>query len=95
MITVRRCLAAAVLVGLPAIASAASGASDSRYCDALIGRFNAYASNMSDWQHTNHPSEATVDRAILDCQAGDTAEGIPPLEKALRDAGIGLPARNI
>ena len=94
MKSLKLCLIAGMALGLPlASAAAASRMSDAKYCDALIGRYNAYASNLADWRRSGRSSAAEVNAAIANCEAGDTAAGIPTLEKALRTVGIGLPAR--
>jgi hypothetical protein len=95
MKSLRLCLIAGLAAGLPLAGPvAASPTSDAKYCTALIGRYNAYASNLAEWRRSRGWSNAgEVSAAIADCEAGDTAAGIPTLEKALRTIGIGLPAR--
>lgn len=94
MKSLKLCLIAGVALGLPlASAVAAPRMSDAKYCDELIGRYNAYASNLADWRRSGLSNAGEVNAAIADCEAGDTADGIPILEKALRTVGIGLPAR--
>ena len=96
MKSLKLCLIAGIALGLPfASAVAASRMSDATYCDALIGRYNAYASNLADWRRSSRLLNASeVNAAIASCEAGDTAAGLPPLEKALRTVGIGLPAHS-
>jgi len=94
MKSLKLCLIAGMVIGLPlAGAVAASSMSDTKYCDALINRYNAYASNLADWRRSGRSNAAEVGAAIANCTAGDAAAGIPTLEKALRTIGIGLPAR--
>lgn len=94
MRSLKLCLIAGVALGLPlASAAAASPVPDAKYCDALIARYHAYASNLEEWRRSGRSSAAEVSAAIANCEAGDTAAGIPTLEKALRTIGIGLPAR--
>jgi hypothetical protein len=90
------CLIAGLAAGLPlAGVVAATPMSDTKYCDALIGRYNGYASNLAEWRRSRGWSTAAeVSAAIARCEAGDTAAGIPTLEKTLRTIGIGLPARS-
>jgi hypothetical protein len=89
------CLIAGMAAGLPLPgAVAAAPMSDTKYCDALIGRYNAYAANLTEWRRTGRSNAGEVRAAIANCKAGDTAAGIPTLEKALRNIGIGLPARS-
>jgi hypothetical protein len=66
--------------------------SDAAYCKALTQRYEVYISNMSIGRS---PGTGTVDGnvAIEQCKAGNTAAGIPVLEKKLRDARIDLPLR--
>jgi hypothetical protein len=93
MKSLKLCLIAGMALSLPlASAVAASRTSDAKYCDALIGRYNAYASNLADWHRSGRSNASEVNAAIASCQAGDTAAGIPTLENALRNVGIGLPA---
>jgi len=94
MKSLKLCLIAGVALGLPLSgAVAASPMSDAKYCDALIARYNAYASNLEEWRRSGQSNAGEVSAAIANCEAGDTAAGIPTLEKALRTIGIGLPAR--
>jgi hypothetical protein len=89
------CLIAGMAAGLPlADAVPASTMSDTKYCDALIGRYNAFAANLTEWRRSDRSNAGEVRAAIASCKAGDTAAGIPTLEKALHNIGIGLPARS-
>jgi hypothetical protein len=95
MKSLKLCLIAGVAAGLPLAGAAAFPMSEIKYCDALIGRYNAYASNLADWRRSGGEAKAgEVDAAIANCRAGDPAAGIPTLEKTLRAIGIGLPARS-
>jgi len=80
--------AAAVLMPLAASAQM----NDAAYCKALTQKYEIYISNMSVGRS---PGAGTVDGnvAIEQCKAGNTAAGIPILEKKLRDARIDLPSR--
>ncbi|MFI5002845.1 MAG: hypothetical protein ACHQK9_23410 [Reyranellales bacterium] len=64
---------------------------DSAYCKALIDRYEAYVINMRD----RIKDRGTVDGrlAVEQCKAGNTAAGIPVLERKLRDARVDLPRR--
>jgi len=79
-----------VVVGLPLTASAQ--ASDATYCRRLIARYEAFVENMSG--HSNQPGGLDGQVAIAQCKAGNTAEGIPVLERKLQDAKINLPKRS-
>ena len=95
MKTLKLCLIAGVALGLPLSGTmAASRMSGAKYCDALIGRYNAFASNLEDWRRIGPHDASVINLAIANCEAGDTASGIPALERVLRDLGIGLPARS-
>ncbi len=92
MKTLRICLIAGAALGFSVSGSMAETLlSDARYCDELIGRYNAYAANLADWRRTGPLDARGIDAAIASCKAGDTAAGIPVLENALRGQGIGLP----
>jgi hypothetical protein len=67
-------------------------ASDAKYCAALIGTYEKYLVETRD-PDTKGPLRADLDTAVAKCRAGDTAAGIPPLEKALHDAKFNLPPR--
>ena len=95
MKTLKLCLIVGVAIGLPLSSTmAASRVSSEKYCDALIGRYNAYASNLEDWRHTGPSDVREINTAIANCEAGDTTAGIPALERVLRERGIALPARS-
>jgi hypothetical protein len=79
-----------VAVGLPLTASAQ--ASDATYCRRLIARYEAFVENMSG--HSMQPGGLDGQVAIAQCKAGNTAEGIPVLERKLQDAKIALPKRS-
>ena len=59
--------------------------SDAVYCDRLATAYRTLNSQNMD---------ATVPEAINQCKQGNTAAGIPVLEKALKDAKATLPSRN-
>lgn len=67
--------------------SASTQSADARYCDALIEVYRDSVAKTAD-------PAATVPVAISKCQSGDTAAGIPVLEKALTDARVTLPPRH-
>jgi hypothetical protein len=72
------------LLGLAATAHAQPPQSDAMYCASLIATYQKYIVETRD-PDTKAPMRADLDTAVARCQAGDTAAGIPPLEKALRD----------
>lgn len=85
------CWLVPVVVVLIAFGASAQ-ASDADYCKALTQKYETYISNMSVGRT---PGSGTVDGnvAIAQCKAGNTASGIPVLERKLRDAKIDLPSR--
>jgi hypothetical protein len=83
-------LVPAISALIPFGASAQS--SDADYCRALIQKYETYVANMSIG-HT--PGSPTIDGsvAVTQCKDGNTAAGIPVLERKLRDAKVDLPPR--
>ena len=82
---------------VPALAAvlpfgASAQTSDADYCRALTQKYETYVSNMSVGRSAG---SGTIDAsvAISQCRDGNTASGIPVLEKRLRDARIDLPPR--
>jgi hypothetical protein len=80
---------------MPALAAllpfgAVAQTSDADYCKALTQKYETYVSNMSVGRSAG---SGTIDAsvAIAQCRDGNTASGIPVLEKKLRDARIDLP----
>jgi hypothetical protein len=90
--TIAASVLAAGMAGLASMALAQSPLSDARYCGALIDTYQKYIVGAYDPDMNTHV-HANLDAAVARCQAGDTAAGIPPLEKALRDAKFTLPPR--
>jgi hypothetical protein len=73
-----------VAAGLPLAAAAQSN--DAAYCAALSNTYRHTA------PHGASPG-ATIPVAMAKCEAGATADGIPVLEQALRNARVTLPPR--
>ncbi len=87
----RRALAMlALALALPLPAAAQSG--DAAYCAALAALANKYLIGGTS-EGRGFPSPETRD-AINSCAKGDTAAGIPVLEKKLRASGFTLPKRS-
>lgn len=63
---------------------ARAGMSDAEYCAALSAKYRDYRTSQAD---------ETAAAAMAQCQAGNTAAGIPVLERTLTMAKIPLPAR--
>lgn len=81
MKTLTTCLIAVALV----VPFSAAYADDASYCAAMSKLYRDYRANNS--------IDSTVTTAMAKCAAGNTAEGIPVLEKALTNAKITLPKR--
>ena len=90
MKTLVKWLMPAIAFSLPVAAFAQSN--DAKYCQALVDKYTQYL-NMGQ-NKGQQPAGLDVRVAVEKCKAGDTASGIPPLEKALRDAKLDLPLRN-
>jgi hypothetical protein len=82
-------------LGLVLVSVAASAqTSDAAYCKVLFDKYQAYVANMSvSVGRTLNPGTVDAELAMSQCKAGNTAAGIPVLEKKLRDARIDLPPR--
>jgi hypothetical protein len=87
-----RCLVAtfALLLTLP-LPAAAQG-DDAAYCAALSALASKYLVGGTS-ESRGFPSPETRD-AMNNCARGDTAAGIPVLEKKLRASGFTLPKRS-
>lgn len=83
---------ATVGLALPQATSAQPRPNDRQYCEALVDKYRAYVSDPNRG-HNGRAPNVEFEVAISKCRAGDTTAGIPPLEKALRDARVNLPAR--
>lgn len=62
-----------------------AGMTDAEYCAALSAMYRDYRTSQAD---------ETVAAAMAQCQAGNTAAGIPVIERALTAARLPLPARS-
>ena len=78
------------LVLLPLAAMAQRN--DAAYCNALIEKYQAHVVPM--YGRGSMPPPIDGDQAVAQCKAGDTAGGIPVLERKLRNAGFDLPKRD-
>ena len=63
---------------------------DAAYCDQLTALYRRYLGKTSEGRPF---PDVTVSVAMDACARGNTAAGIPVLEKRLRDARIALPGR--
>lgn len=64
---------------------------DTTYCAELSALYRRYLGNTGEGRTFPDVSAAN---AISDCERGNTAAGIPVLEKKLRDARFTLPKRS-
>ena len=85
------CLALGVAFALP-LGSAHAQSTDAQYCQSLADRYTTYVNDPNS--RNPAPANAAVQAAIAQCQAGNTAAGIPVLEKTLTNAGFSLPSHN-
>jgi hypothetical protein len=83
MNTVKSCLIVGLTLALPL---ASAYADDASYCAALGASYREYVGAVQ--------SDANAAAAMAQCSAGNTAAGIPALEKVLTDNKVQLPARN-
>jgi hypothetical protein len=81
-----------VLLAVLIPVGASAQMSDADYCKALTQKYEVYISNISVGRS---PTPGAIDGtiAIDKCKSGNTAAGIPVLEKKLRDAKVDLPPR--
>jgi hypothetical protein len=88
----RPAIAMLALLTTAGLGPAQAQVNDRPYCEALIQKYRTYVSDPNV-THDRQGFRAQDEVAISKCRAGDTAVGIPPLEKALRDAKVDLPRR--
>ena len=88
------CSIVCVSLALPVLAfaqTAATTASDAKYCAALSDKYATYVGGAGSGKREDQNIDARL--AVDKCKAGDTS-GIPALEKALKDAKLDLPPRS-
>ena len=83
MSTLKVCLIVEFALVLPL---ASAEATDARYCAALGASYREYVGQFR--------ADANAALAMSLCSAGDTAAGIPALEKVLTDNKVKLPGRD-
>lgn len=82
----------AAVFSLPLAAFAQSApAGDAAYCQALIAKYQEYVVISANRGANQGPAAGNI--AVSQCRSGNTADGIPVLEKILRNAGFDLPKR--
>jgi hypothetical protein len=86
-----RLIGSAVLgLSLSGAALAQTGSSDLTYCENLYATFDRYIAPRGESRST---SGVDAIAAVEQCRRGNTAAGIPVLEKKLRDGLFTLPRR--
>ena len=78
----------ALVLALPVAAGAQSD--DAAYCAQLSALYRRYLGNTGEGRQF---PDVAASVAMDECQKGNTAAGIPVLEKKLRDARFTLPKR--
>jgi len=81
----------ATLLAVSISSAALSETDDSAYCGALIQKFQRYVIKINSQSPNTGSLDGNV--AVEQCRAGNTAAGIPVLEKKLRSARVELPVR--
>jgi hypothetical protein len=77
-------------LGLCFVLSAEAQADDAAYCAQLSALYRRYLGNTGEGRQF---PDVTASVAMDECQKGNTAAGIPVLEKKLSDARFTLPKR--
>jgi hypothetical protein len=86
----RLTVAAVLGLSLASPAMAQTRSSDLTYCETLYATYDRYIAPRGESRST---SGVDAIAAIDQCRRGDTAAGIPVLEKKLRDGLFSLPRR--
>ena len=91
MKTTLTCLVVCASLALPFAAMAAL--TDAQYCEALSVEYRKLNTQATSGPEADAMAQCKAE-AIDDCNKGNTAAGIPVLEKALKDGKATLPSRN-
>jgi len=86
----RKALLPGLVLGLLLTSLAPAWADDMKYCADLTALYRRYLGNSAEGKMF---PDVTVANAITECEKGNTAAGIPVLEKKLRDGRFTLPKR--
>ena len=86
----RKALLPGLVLGLSLTSLAPAWADDMKYCADLTALYRRYLGNSAEGKMF---PDVTVANAITECEKGNTAAGIPILEKKLRDGRFTLPKR--
>ena len=78
-------IAFAICASLALPFAAMAAMTDAQYCEALSVEYRKLNTQASTGPQAD---------AMAQCKAGNTAAGIPVLEKALKDGKVTLPSRN-
>ena len=79
-----------LVLGLLLSAPASAWADDMSYCAELSALYRRYLGNTGEGRQF---PDVAAGVAMADCQKGNTAAGIPVLERKLRDGRFTLPKR--
>ena len=93
MKTMKCCLIAALAFGFPL---ASAYADDASYCEALSTTVNnrpLAGGTQGDASASAAELARSIAQAMAQCKAGNTAAGIPTLEKILKENKVTLPPR--
>jgi hypothetical protein len=82
----RKLLLLAFIFGAPS----AAFADDASYCAELSALYRRYLGTVGERQFPDAIAATAMDQ----CEKGNYAQGIPPLEKKLRDSRFTLPKRS-
>lgn len=90
------CLIILVILALPLVPQAQRGdrTADMRYCAKLSDLYIRYVGRSETGPRAPVRPDAVGGTALAQCEAGNTAQAIPTLERKLRNAGFTLPPRN-
>ena len=80
-----------LVLALALVATSGAFADDASYCAELTNLYRRYDSRFGE---QGMISDVSAEMAMDQCKKGNYAEGIPPLEKRLRDARFTLPKRS-
>ena len=86
----RRKLPPGLVLGLLLAAPTSAWADDMKYCAELSALYRRYLGSTGEGRQF---PDVAAGVAMSDCEKGNTASGIPVLEKKLRDGRFTLPKR--
>jgi hypothetical protein len=77
---------------VPSTVTGSTAAADAAYCDKLIALYKEYGTGVGE-SMLGSSENVEAQQAIRECQSGNSAAGIPILERKLTSQRISLPAR--